>query len=583
MSGEGPGGMEEGGLFQEEERLLVEAEALCRSGRDGGHPLFDSYRALVGNYRKLLEHSRKLVRIGDAQERQLPQRTGDLGKEKRRSDGMLAALTNMGRSLSLEKDHDQLLHKILMLSKEITGADAGSIFTVEEDQGGEKRLLFRYTHTFSKNLPYETKHLPCDVTSIAGYVAVTGKVLNIADVYQLDPDLPFRFNADFDRQYEYTTGSMLVVPMRDHIDRIIGVIQLINCKSAQGVLGGDAAYGITLATPQDFAEHVVPFAESSEGLLEAAASQAAIALENNRMIRRIEEVFDQFVKASVAAIESRDPPTSGHSFRVAMMSVETARVADAQESGPFAEVRFSETAIKEIEMAGLLHDFGKIYIDSDVFLKAKRLYPMELEHLMLRLQYIHRSLTAAPQKQLLLERIMRTVSDLNEPAAIGGERDDLLREIAGFQEDLACEDLEGRAVPLLTDHEMRSLGVSRGTLNLQDREIIESHVDHTYNFAQKIPWPAEYRGIPEIVLKHHEKLDGSGYPQGVAGDDIPLEARILTIADMFDALHAADRPYKKAVPLERVFEVLREEAAAGRLDPDLLELFVTAEVYRVCY
>jgi len=260
----------------------------------------------------------------------------------------LESLIDIGKSLTLEKDSDRLLRQILYLSKKITGADAGSLYITEKDGQGDKHLRFKYSHTFSKELAYEEFTLPFDDSSIAGHVALGGQVLNIADVYNLDEDAPVSFNRSFDQTHSYRTKSMLVVPMRNHLDQVIGVIQLINCKEIGKKYTGNEAYEILLKEPKDFEQGVVPFDSRYENLMQAVASQAAIALENNRMILQIERQFDEFVKASVTAIESQDPATSGHSFWVAAMCVNTARIINLQKSGPLAEVQFSETQIKEL-------------------------------------------------------------------------------------------------------------------------------------------------------------------------------------------------------------------------------------------
>ncbi|RKX78818.1 MAG: HD family phosphohydrolase [Spirochaetes bacterium] len=502
------------------------------------------------------------------------------------------ALIEIGRSLTLEKDPDKLLRKILMHSKKITGADAGSIFILEEENG-EKRLRFKYSHTFSKPMHLEEFTLPLDTKSIAGYVGVTGEALNIPDVYKLEANSKISFNPSYDRQHGYRTKSMLVVPMRNHLDQIIGVIQLINSKEPVEGSEGNEAFEVKLEKPEDFEKKVKPFAHRYRNLMEAVAAQAAIALENNRMLLQIEHQFEEFVKASVTAIESRDPATSGHSFRVADLCVKIANIINKTTEGPFADVTFSDTQLKELEFAGLLHDFGKVYIDPSIFLKSKKLFPKDFEYLMMRLNFLFRTLElkycqeyskpnlsseARKEKERKLEKlrqIMRSVSDLNEPTVQIGDPETRIREILETQRELQCYDLEGKIIPVLDDNEVFNLKIKKGSLNEKERKIIESHVEHTYVFVSKIPWPDEYKKIPEIALKHHEKLDGTGYPHGVKGkEQIPLESRIMAVADIYDALTASDRPYKKCVPMDKIITILREEANSGKVDPDVVELFI---------
>ncbi len=520
-------------------------------------------------------------------------------------------LITIGRSLSTEKDPDKLLRSILMLSKKITGADAGSIFIVEEGESKEKHLRFKYSHTFSKNLPYEEFVLALNRNSIAGYVAVTGNILNIPDVYKLSKDDPVAFNSSFDRLHNYRSKSMLVIPMRNHVDEIIGVIQLINSKeygnSSRST--GNEAFEVVLSTPEDFEVKVVQFSPRYEKLMEAVASQAAIALENNRMLKQIQTQFEEFVKASVTAIESRDVATSGHSFRVAEFCKEMARAINNDSGEALSCVKFSDTAIKELEYAALLHDFGKVYIDLAIFQKAKKLFPKELDNLILKMDYLYRytemqyvnhereqleralAQGRAPeglekireQKELNLDRI-RHIKDrlvsLNEPTVTDEDPEVVLANILKEIESIECRNPDGSPLIILTDHEKTNLLIRRGSLNPDERKEIESHVTHTYNFVSRIPWPPEYKNIPEIAAKHHEMLDGTGYPSGLKGaDSIPLQARIMAIADIFDALSATDRPYKKAVPLEKTLAIMKEEAKRHKIDEALVDLMIRHRIY----
>jgi HD-GYP domain-containing protein (c-di-GMP phosphodiesterase class II) len=235
--------------------------------------------------------------------------------------------------------------------------------------------------------------MPLNKKSIAGYVALTGEVLNLADMYRLPENAPFSFNKEIDIRHHYRSKTMLAVPMRNHIDEIIGVIQLLNSKEtlhASEAASGNEAFEIRLETPEDFETKVVTFDPRYESLMEAVASQAAIAIENNRMIRQIESQFEEFVKASVHAIESRDKATSGHSFRVAELCKHMAYAINSETEGVFKDIHFSETEIKEIEYAGLLHDFGKVYIDLAVFMKGKKLYPKDFENIIIKINYLYR-------------------------------------------------------------------------------------------------------------------------------------------------------------------------------------------------
>jgi len=521
-------------------------------------------------------------------------------------------LINIGRSLSGEKDMEKLLRLILYLSKKITGADAGSIYLVEEDENGKKRLRFKYSHTYSREIPLEEYVMDMNKKSISGYVAVTGEVVNLPDAYNIREMAPYSFNPFFDRQHNYISRSQLVVPMKNHLNQIIGVIQLINSKEDHYGLNKyeNVAYEIKLETPADFDRYVVTFDERYNSLMEAIAGQAAISIENNRLINQIQRQFEEFVKASVTAIESRDPATSGHSFRVAQICKEMAYAVNRVNTGYLKDFNFNEDDIKELEFAALLHDFGKVYIDLNIFKKAKKLYPKDLENLKLRLDYLYRYLELAyfakemellreglnfnkpyddmlseirSEKNSKLTRIIEIKDEiitLNEPTLTDRDPEQVLHGILREIDNIECIDITGHKVDILTDNDKINLMIKRGSLNNDERLEIESHVIETYKFVSKIPWPPEYRRIPEIAMRHHEKLDGTGYPDGLKGkDSTSLQSRIMAIADIYDALTAQDRPYKKSVPINIVIKILREEAENNKLDSDLVSLFLDSKLY----
>jgi len=497
------------------------------------------------------------------------------------------ALISIGKSLSFEKDPDRLLRSILYLSKKITGADAGSIYLVVNGTDG-KKLKFTYSHTFSKVLDYETFTMPLNENSIAGYVAVTGQVLNLSDVYKLDDRYPFSFNSQFDREHGYRTRSMLVVPMRNHLDEIIGVIQLINCKEPPADhkdIKGNEAYEVTLETEEDFQKLVFVFETRYEGLMESIASQAAIALENGKMIKQIEYQFDAFVKASVQAIESRDAATRGHSMRVADISLRLARLISESTDEDLKDVLFSERKLKEIELAGLLHDFGKVYIDDRIFKKAKKFYPEEWELIKLktalfrariRLSDLDNDEGSSDTDRSIesLETVFNTISKLNEPSVIEEGPDVLLDSIEKWQNEMNLMDDDGKPLALINDDERYILSTQRGSLTPKERDVIQSHVEHTYSFVKNIPWPDDLELIPQIAYQHHEMLDGSGYPNGLRGDEILYQARIMAIADLYDALSATDRPYKKPLSQEKVIMIMNGEAERGKIDKAVYRKFL---------
>ncbi|MDA3901797.1 MAG: HD domain-containing protein [Spirochaetes bacterium] len=520
-------------------------------------------------------------------------------------------LIKIGRNLSIEKNSDKLLRLILKMSKTITGADAGSIYIIESNENDTRQIRFKYSHTFSKELPLEEFVLPFDRSSISGYVACTGITLNIPDVYELSADDPIAFNDSFDKQNNYRSCSMLVIPMKNHTDEIIGVIQLINSKKndTPQKSTGNEAFEIILETSEDFRSKVFPFAKRYEGLMESVAGQAAIALENTRLFNQIQNQFEEFVKASVNAIESRDPATSGHSFRVAEICKRMALYIHNSHIHPWAETEYSPTQLKELEYAALLHDFGKVYVELAIFRKDKKLFPEEFENLVLKLDFLYRSIELQyriQQNEILIARnsgekdqqqtrmekidnemtsmlnrvkeIKLTLTTLNEPTPLEEDPSDLVGHIHHEISTLTCCDISGKTMSILTDREIENLSIRRGSLNREERLEIENHVVHTYNFVKRIPWPKEFKNIPEIAWMHHEKLDGTGYPRGVTESKIPVGAQIMAIADIYDALTASDRPYKKALSHERAMQILQSEADLNKISMPLLEVFKDAGI-----
>ena len=325
--------------------------------------------------------------------------------------------------------------------------------------------------------------------------------------------------------------------------------------------------------------------------MEAVAAQAAVALENAAMIKRIQGQFEQFVAAAVDAVEARDPATSGHSSRVAQYATNMARALNAAAESEGKPARFSEIEIQELEYAGLLHDFGKVYIDPSIFLKAKKLFPVEYERLTLRLKYLRRSLeldfalreTAMDEnarRELDADRersiaelieVNRLIEELNEPAMLSVEPETTIDRILASSVALVAG-IDDEPIPILTEYEIRNLSTKRGSLNAAERLEIEKHVVRSYEFVKRIPWPPGFTRIPEFVKSHHEMLDGSGYPDKLRGDQIPFQARMLAVADIYDALTASDRPYKKSATPEKAFSILDDEAKRGKLDQVLVDL-----------
>ena len=523
------------------------------------------------------------------------ERRARLAQEERQRE--LREITNIGAALSTERDVLALLDMILSQARRLTGSDAGSLYLTERSDNGDAPTSLRFklsqNHTLP-TLPLTEFTVPIDHGSLAGYAASTGEPLVIADVYLLPDDVTYKQNRSFDDKFGYRTKSMLVIPMKTHRDEIVGVLQLINRKTRPE---------IRLHSDEVVDREVITYDERAVDLVSGLASQAAVAIENSRLYEDIERLFEGFVTAAVTAIEARDPTTSGHSSRVATLTVGLAEAVDRGGEGPYKTTRFTREQLRELRYAGLLHDFGKVGVREQVLVKEKKLYPEDLELIRHRFAYLFQgadldferaraNLLSMPDRARVEQELRKlehardeerarlrdyldAIVAANEPTILPAGSFDALREI----NQQTFIDFEGVARPLLADHELEYLMIRKGNLDDRERREIESHVTHTFRFLERIPWTRELKGIPEIAYTHHEKLNGAGYPRAVTADAIPVQARMMTIADIFDALTASDRPYKRAVPWERALDILRMEARDGMLDEHLLESFISARVF----
>ncbi|MCH9684473.1 MAG: GAF domain-containing protein [Deltaproteobacteria bacterium] len=496
-------------------------------------------------------------------------------------------LLEIGMALNAARDPARVLELILQHARSITGADAGSIYLVDEEAG---RLRFEVSVNDSVETNLQAHTLVIGADSVVGASVLRRRVIRSPDLYQPTPrpDESVRHDRSIDKRFGYQTRSMITAPMISPEGRVLAVIQLINAK-----LGPEP-----LRTATDFDERVRPFTAEDERLCSSLASQAAVALESARLYAEIQSLFEGFVRASVHAIEQRDPTTSGHSQRVANLTVALAQAADGVSVGRFASTRFSPEQLREIEYAGLLHDFGKVGVREEVLVKAKKLYPhqlalvqarfghmrqvLEVDRLRAQLALARKGLPDDPalerehqQRQHELARMMALVLEANEPSVLPTEASSQLAEIAGHQ----FVDADGKTIALLQGDELDALLIRRGSLTDAERVEIQHHVTHTYDFLVRIPWGRSLSKVPEIAAKHHEYLDGSGYPSALPSTDIPLQARMMTVSDIFDALTASDRPYKKAVPVPLALDILHAEHKRGKIDPDVLELFIGTKLY----
>jgi HD-GYP domain-containing protein (c-di-GMP phosphodiesterase class II) len=474
----------------------------------------------------------------------------------------LNAVLEVAKGLAFTRELDRLLPLIAREATRVVDADRCSIYLVDRER----------QEVWTKVAEGANREIRMPLTSgVAGAVVTSGQVINLSDPYE-DP----RFNREFDATTGYRTQNVLAVPMLDAEGQAVGVLQALN-------------------------KHSGPFDEEDVEILTALAAQAAGPVENAILHEDISRLFEGFVRASVAAVESRDPTTAGHSERVAGLTVCFAQALVQVTDGPHAGASFTEAELREIRYASLLHDFGKVGVREHVLVKANKLHPHELEVLQMRFGLARKDRELASARRLAelyrrggsgteasaekergaLEESLAELSQLwefvltcNRPTVLPQNGFERLAEV----ERLTFQDGEGREVPLFARTSLDSLRIPKGSLSELERREIESHVSHTFRFLSHIPWGRGLRRVPEIAHAHHERNDGSGYPRGLVAKDIPLQSRLMAITDVYDALTANDRPYKKAIPHEKALDILHAEARAEKLDAELLRIFIGARI-----
>ncbi|MFH0911948.1 MAG: HD domain-containing phosphohydrolase [Planctomycetota bacterium] len=454
----------------------------------------------------------------------------------------LAKITAIVQELGQEIELEALLPLVIAKVTQAMEADRSSLFLYD-------RATEELWTMVGEGLEINEIRMPVSA-GIVGRVATTGQSLNVADAYAL----PF-YDRSWDQKTGYRTKSVLCVPLRNNKGKILGALEVLN-KKDEGVFTGEDA---------DF--------------LTTLAGQIAVHVENAGLYHQIENLFQSVVDAIAIAIDERDPVTAGHSRRVTEFTIRMAQAMHWAREGPFREVRFSRSQLKELRYACLLHDFGKVSVPEAVLQKAERL-PMNWIHVIrerLGRRFAEERLdlcrhgrlidSADPQGNRRLDERVDFLVKLNAASFLTEEAADRLQKI--FTEGW------------ITDWEYRYLSIKKGTLTPEERKIVESHVEKTYSVLSAISWPDDMRNVPNIAASHHEAMDGRGYPHGLAGDEIPLAGRIMAVADVYDALTALDRPYKPAIPHEASADILREMARKGQLDPDIVEFFLREEIYRL--
>ena len=459
----------------------------------------------------------------------------------------LKAFSDIIIRLASEHSIEKLLILILKELRGFTNADAGSLYIKEGDM-----ISFKVTQNdtleatprskFEYQRKFKSFSLPINEKSLAGLAAYRKQTFNIEDV----PNSPYH-SPDMDKKFGYPILSMLVVPMLNHSGDIVGVLQLMNAKGDEGF---------------------VPFNKTLLPQVEALANQAAVVLDNLRLYNELDNLFDALVRYSTKAIDARDPCTAGHSGRVAQYAVEVAKAFDC----------FNSNQIKELKYAAFFHDIGKIGVKEDVLTKENKLSKDQMETIRERYNvakqfYFAESIKHKwPQEQLdalcaEIDKDLGDIEEFNKPGFMSDEKMARLDEI--YRKTFLT--VEGKPRKYLRPHEYDNLKIKKGNLNFNERLNIESHPVISYRILSQIPFPKDLSQIPEIAKKHHEKLDGSGYPDGCPAEEIPLQARILAVVDVYDALVAEDRPYKKPMPREKALSILDFEVDANHFDAKVVE------------
>jgi HD-GYP domain-containing protein (c-di-GMP phosphodiesterase class II) len=517
-----------------------------------------------------------------------------LEEQAKRQHRQFSELNRIGIALSSERDIARLQEFILTTMRQLTNADGASLWLTAVGESGEPMLFLASSQNNSIDNTYQAFKVPVDEKSVVGYTVSVGTSQIYEDAYRPPPGKP-QGGKGFDAQFGYRTKSMLTVPMRNYNNEVVGAVQLINAKRRFE----------TRLTVDTVEAEVVSFRPEDLEMIESIASQAAVAIDNKNLLDSIQALFDGFVQASVTAIEQRDPSTAGHSGRVEALTTSLAHAVSGLGAGKYRDVHLTEDQFKELRYACLLHDFGKVGVREHILIKAKKLMPGQLEVIRARFEFVERSVQVkyATEKleamrsergssKVLAEIDMRLEEELsqlnrwiqnivvaNEPSVLPEDKASMLE----FLSQQTYYDMSGTPHTMLDPQEFRFLSIRKGTLDPEERLEMESHVTHSFHFLTKIPWTPLMRGIPEIAYGHHEKLDGSGYPRRLTGDQIPLQARMMTISDIFDALTAQDRPYKRAVATHTALDILHSEANDGKLDKDLLDVFIDKVIYQANY
>ena len=490
-------------------------------------------------------------------------------------------LMHVAKLIAREEDFNVVSSLILKYTRQLVYADSGSIYITEENKNGAKKLRFK-----SSALDFKTKvfTLPIDNKSIAGYVALTGKSLRIKDVYKLPKNLPFTFNKEMDHKYNYRTKSVLAIPMVNHLGEVMGVLQLINRHKHKKIITNNE---IDL-------NDIVPFTNDDHRIAMAMANYSAISLYNQKLINNQRSLFEKFISLINAAIDAKSQHTGAHCDRVPILVEMLTEAVCEEQDGKFKDFQLTKDEWYELKIASELHDCGKIVTPVHIIDKATKLETIfdRINAIDLRFEILRRDAEKEKQDHLQKKGIKSDKGHFEKRLNKINEMESFIRKINEGGEYLTPEDEKkikeiskekyfknNKCYPLLNKNEIENLSIHRGTLTEKERLIINGHMVDTINMLNALPFPSNLKRVPEYASGHHEKMDGTGYPRGIYGGDMSIPARIMAIADVFEALTASDRPYKKGLSISKAMKIMGEMKEKNHFDPDIFNVFIKSKVY----
>ena len=454
----------------------------------------------------------------------------------------------IGISLSVEKEPNKLYGQILTFLRKATSAEAGTLYLMNEEH--DKIFFISSQNSRLGSKVFEKREIPFNKRSFVGYVCDKGETLNIPDAYSIPEDAPYTFNSDLDKRLNYKTVSIITVPMKTATGDIVGAVQLIN------------------KLDKDSSEPV-PFSDFDTIMLTSLSTLAAVSVENNNLLLETEKLLNNMIISSVKAIEQRDPITKGHSIRVSAYTM--AILKRALEKPEVASLyNIDKNTLKVAETASLLHDYGKVGVREKLLMKQHRFYPEELETMRWRIRYAIVFMKEGSEEKAVAEELLSKLDSLDIPRPHDEEEIRLIEKAADI-----IVNANGEKIELVTSEELSYLSIQKGTLTTEERSDMEKHVLYSYELLNSIDWPLSLKAVPNVAASHHEKLDGSGYPFHKKAEELGIIERAMAIADIYDALTAKDRPYKKAISPEIAVSILKKEVEDGKLDPVLFGVFAS--------